>query len=73
MPDRIQKRTLQGAVDLHERFVTGRPGGRRLIMRFARLDGVVLQKRALSGVDLTGSNLSGARLAASDLASSVLY
>lgn len=73
MPDRIHRQALVGAIDLHERFVTGRPGGRRLMMRFARLAGVVLQKRALSGVDLTGSNLSAARLAASDLSSALLY
>jgi len=36
------------------------------MMRFARLPGVLLQKRALSGVDLTGSNLTAARLAASE-------
>ena len=37
------------------------------MMRFVRLPAVILQKRALSGVDLTGSNLTAARLAASDL------
>lgn len=42
-------------------------------MRFARLAGLMLQKRLLSGADLTGSNLSGAKLAASDLASALLY
>jgi uncharacterized protein YjbI with pentapeptide repeats len=73
MPERIHKHALASAVDLHERFVTGRPGGRRLMMRFARLPGVLLQKRALSGVDLTGSNLTAARLAASDLSSAQLY
>lgn len=73
MSDRIHKHAIAVAVDLHERFVTGRPGGRRLVMRFIRLPGVILQKRALSGVDLTGSNLTGARLAASDLSLSQLY
>lgn len=73
MPERIHKHALAGAIDLHERFVTGRPGGRRLMMRFVRLPAVILQKRALSGVDLTGSNLTGARLAASDLSSAQLY
>jgi uncharacterized protein YjbI with pentapeptide repeats len=73
MPARLYQQTVVSAVDLHERFATGRPGGRRLTMRFARLSGVVLQKRAMSGVDLTGSNLSAARLAASDLSYSLLY
>lgn len=73
MPARIHKQAFLGAVDLHERFVTGRPGGRRLVMRFARLAGLMMQKRILSGADLTGSNLSGAKLAASDLASALLY
>lgn len=68
-----QAEGLEAEIALHERFVAGRPGGRRLVLRFFRLAGVMLQKRRLSGVDLTGSNLSRARMAAADLSSSMLY
>jgi len=68
-----QAHALEAEIALHERFVSGRPGGRRLVLRFFRLAGVMLQKRRLSGVDLTGSNLSRARMAAADLSSALLY
>lgn len=61
------------AVRAHERFASGRPGGMRLILRFGRLPGVMLQQRDLRGVDLTGCTLQGAHLAAAKLAGAALY
>ena len=73
MPAHLHLQAVMSAVTLHEQFATGRPGGRRLVLRFGRLSGVVLQKRVLSGVDLTGSNLSASKLAVSDLSAANLY
>lgn len=72
VPNR-QMQGLEAEIQLHERFVTGLPGGRRLVLRFFRLAGAMLQKRRLAGADLTGSNLSDAKMAASDLSSALLY
>lgn len=72
VPNR-QMQGLEAEIQLHERFVTGLPGGRRLVLRFFRLAGAMLQKRRLAGVDFTGSNLSDAKMAASDLSSALLY
>jgi uncharacterized protein YjbI with pentapeptide repeats len=68
-----QTHALEAEIELHERFVSGRPGGRRLVLRFFRLAGLMLQKRRLSGADLTGCNLSRVRMAAADLSSALLY
>lgn len=68
-----QALAIEAAIQLHERFATGRPGGRRLVLRFFRLTGLFVQKRILTGVDFTGSNLSCARMAGADLSLSQLY
>lgn len=73
MHARIPANALEAAVDRHERFATGRPGGLRLILRFSMLEGAMLQKRHLAGADLMGSNLAGGKLAGADLAGAHLY
>lgn len=54
---------LEYFLKAHERFVTRKSGGVRLIYKFGDLRGIFLQLRQLSEIDFTGCDLSGAKLA----------
>lgn len=58
---RIQQREADLLVLAHERFVKRQPGGRRLVLRFALMDGLDLSGRDLSDADLTGCSLSNGK------------
>ena len=61
-----RRRLTQGELDLmvaaHERFLGGKPGGKRASLRFMNLSGLDLCGRNLSDADLSASVLDGTRL-----------
>ena len=61
-----RRRLTQAELDLvitaHERFVAGKPGGKRASLRFANLSGLDLSNRNLTEIDLSASILDGTRL-----------
>ncbi len=60
------RRLTQGDLDLvisaHERFVQGRPGGKRASLRCVDLSGLDLSNRDLSDADLSGSTFDNCRM-----------
>ena len=73
----VRRALTQGEVDLlvqaHERLAEGRPGGRRLALKFADLNGLNLSGRNLAEADLTGCSLENTRLVGTRLESAVLF
>jgi len=59
-PVRMNQSQLDLMLDAHERFATGRPGGRRLSLKFANLNGLDLSGRVLTDADLSGCSFEGA-------------
>ncbi|MBU4433801.1 MAG: pentapeptide repeat-containing protein, partial [Alphaproteobacteria bacterium] len=64
---RILQREADRLVVAHERFVRRQPGGRRIVLRFAIMEGLDFSGRALDDADLTGCimvdcKFDGARL-----------
>jgi len=57
----------------HARFVARRPGGRRMVQRFAVMEGVDLSNQDLSDIDLTGSSLIGCKFDYSRLTRACLF
>jgi uncharacterized protein YjbI with pentapeptide repeats len=70
---RIQQREADLLVGAHERFVKRQPGGRRLVLRFAIMDGVDLSGRDLTDADLTGSTLIHCRFDRSRFSRTCLF
>lgn len=70
---RVNQREADLMVAAHEHFVARRPGGRRLVLRFAVMEGVDLSGRDLSDVDLTGSSLTGCRFDGARMARACLF
>lgn len=65
MPENNQQMdatTLEGAVRLHQKYLAHQEDGRRLILRFASLEGIDLSGTNLKLADLTGTNFKGAKL-----------
>ncbi len=73
----VRRALSQGELDVlataHERLLTGRPGGRRLSLKFADLNGLDLSGRDLREVDFTGCALEDAKLVAARLDAAVLF
>jgi uncharacterized protein YjbI with pentapeptide repeats len=67
----------QGDLDMfiaaHERLVEGRPGGRRLALKFVDLNGLDLSGRNLAEADFTGCALENARLVGARMNGAVLF
>ena len=70
---RIHQREADLLVAAHERFVARKPGGKRLVLRFAILEGLDLCARDLTDADLTGSTLTGSRFDRTRLARTCLF
>lgn len=70
---RIHQREADLLVAAHERFLARKPGGKRLVLRFAILEGLDLCERDLTDADLTGSTLTGCRLDRARLARACLF
>ena len=49
-------------IDGHERFITGRPGGKRAAMRFVNFSGLDLSFRNLCDADLSASVFDGCKM-----------
>lgn len=60
------------AIEAHERFVLGRPGGARADLRFLTAPGIDLSHRRLADIELSGANLAGANLSGADLSQASL-
>lgn len=56
------------AINAHERFVLGLPGGHRADLKFVRAPGVDLGKRRLDDIELSGAELPQANFAGASLA-----
>ncbi|MFY7851542.1 MAG: pentapeptide repeat-containing protein, partial [Brevundimonas sp.] len=74
----INRRRLgQGDFDLfaaaHERFVSGKPGGRKLSLKFVDLTGVSMAHRILDDADFSGSVLQNCNMAGARLERAVLF
>ena len=67
----------QGDLDMfvaaHERLVEGRPGGRRLMLKFVDLNGLDLSGRNLTEADFTGCALENAKLVGARMNGAVLF
>jgi uncharacterized protein YjbI with pentapeptide repeats len=57
----------------HERFVRGVMGGRRASFRYERIEGLILRRRALDGVEFVGCDLPHAQFLLSSLRSASFY
>src|ERR1700689_4262840 len=54
---------LNMVIDAHERYVSGRPGGKRAALRFIDFSGLDLSRRNLCDADLSASVFEDARMA----------
>ena len=72
-----RRRLSPGEIELviaaHERFVAGRPGGKRASLRFVDFSGVDLCGRNLSDADLSASIFDHAKLAGTNLTRANLF
>ena len=72
-----RRRLSAGEVEMilgaHEKFATGRPGGRRAVLKFVDLSGFNLVGRNLTEADFSGSILDGTRLAGANLERANLF
>ena len=72
-----RRRLSQGELDLivsaHERFIEGRPGGKRASLRFVDLTGLNLTDRNLSDADLSGSVFDNCKMARAKLERANLF
>src|ERR1700744_6298144 len=59
---RLSQAELDMIVASHERFVSGRPGGKRASLRFVDFSGLNFSGRGLSDPDLSASTFDGARM-----------
>ncbi len=57
----------------HERFVRGVMGGNRARLQYERIDGLVLRRRTLDGIEFTGCELPHAQLLFSSLRAASFY
>ena len=81
-PEPVSQSLLDDVVTLHNRFMSGRPGGRRLVLRRRALTGLTLAEKDLrqadfggcimTDMDLSGANFREASLYACDLSRSDL-
>lgn len=70
---RLSQSELDVFVAAHERLANGRPGGRRLMLKFFDLNGLNLSGRNLAEADFSGCSLEGARLAGACMNGAVLF
>lgn len=70
---RVNQREADLMVAAHEWFVARKPGGRRLVLRFAIMEDVDLSGRDLADVDLTGSTLVRCKFDRARLARACLF
>ena len=72
-----RRRLTQGELDMivtaHERFVTGKPGGKRASLRFVDLSGLDLSGRNLTDADFSASVLDGCRMVRTQLERANLF
>ncbi|ENZ82488.1 putative low-complexity protein [Caulobacter vibrioides OR37] len=70
---RLSQAELDMIVTAHEKFVTGKQGGKRATLRFMQLSGLDLSFRNLVDADLTGSLLEGCRMVRAKLDRASLF
>ncbi len=70
---RISQAQLEILVQAHERYVGGKPGGRRISLGFSDLSGLDLADRELSDGDFAGTSFDGARMPGVRLARANLF
>eukprot|EP01030_Chromulinospumella_sphaerica_P013701 gene13701-13480_t len=69
----LEHASLQQTLEAHQRFLTGRPGGKRAHLAHADLSNAMLEGVNLSEAELTGARLNGASLMGGDLSRAVLF
>ena len=72
-PVRLSQSQLDRFIRHHEAFLGRRPGGKRLMLRHAVLEGLTLAGHDLSEADLGGAQMSGCDLRQTKLAQADLY
>jgi uncharacterized protein YjbI with pentapeptide repeats len=70
---RVNQREAHLMVAAHEWFVARKPGGRRLVLRFAIMEDIDLSGRDLADADLTGSTLVRCKFDRARLARACLF
>ena len=70
---RITQEELNDLVKLHKRFMEGRNGGRRAILRKVDLSGLSLREEDLRQADFTGCVMQGMDLAGANFREASLY
>ena len=70
---RLTQAEAEVFVSAHEKFITGKQGGKRAVLRFLDLSGLDLTGRNLNHADFTGSVFDGARMAKVQLERAALF
>ena len=70
---RLTQPELEIILTAHEKFVTGKPGGKRASLRFLDLTRLDLAGRNLTDADLSASVLDGARMIRTNLERANLF
>lgn len=71
--EKLSQAQLDGMVDLHARFLSGRLGGRRAVLRNTDLGGLSLEGRDMRQADFTGCQMRGMNLSKANFSESRLY
>ena len=64
---------IRAAVDAHERYLSGKPGGRRANLSYVDLTHCALSQANLCEAELTGARLGSAQLNGAQLDRAILY
>ena len=75
MPEQetITQQELTDIVLKHDMFMTGKPGGRRALLRDIDISGLSLMGKNLSQSDFTGCTFAGTNLSAADFSGATLF
>ncbi|MDB5455513.1 MAG: pentapeptide repeat protein, partial [Caulobacter sp.] len=70
---RLSQAELDMMLTAHEKFITGKPGGKRAVLRFMNLSELDLSRRNLADADFTASILDGCKLMGARMERATLF